>query len=591
MAKNADISKQAWKFQEGLAYLALQSVCDRPEIVHWNYERVPGSRKKKFTPTAISIDPDIVIGEDINNPDMLIFVTHASMEHGSEKKFWRTVPEAIEEKALPSCPKVLSILYAGNVKGNIKVAYENLFDGTYHLDQTPNGVALSQMLMHYTESFGSLTPLECLNVLRAIESSHPQIWSDYLENIKRLYLSDFGPKHNALVSIASKHTHRIPFAKRTSLRQSICKLLTLPAVLQQAAIDGKEYFQNIPYHAVELGWFKEITVSNSYKLNDQELIDFLASTPKDIINYELSEAQKCTTLMDSIRNILSINTRSIINGWILDHFDELIMPEKMLEYLNIIFEDSYAPLAGKIDPALCPASHWLFESLMSMLRTETGRADGYGYSSLAADAGVTTGITGGYIYVADFSNRKNSIDLELNAKIAQAFSNNLTRLGKDRVEVLLSRSIHTLCVSLFKYNISTYRNHNPIDWLVCRELEQNSITYKYPSSHPSFLSDDLAGNATSTKNIIEVAGGRIWIKCQSAYDGCTDKRKELCGRIGAMKLRFSPQQLKAKRYILVLDGYYNQEDLQLLDKAGWDAIFYYDETDNLIQYVKEFLSS
>ena len=93
------------------------------------------------------------------------------------------------------------------------------------------------------------------------------------------------------------------------------------------------------------------------------------------------------------------------------------------------------------------------------------------------------------------------------------------------------------------------------------------------------------GTTTSTGNMISVDDGRIWIKCQSAYAGKIDKRKELCGRIGAMKLCYTPEELDQKKFYLVIDGFFDDQDLALLDQAGWDGIFYYDEMDDLMALI------
>src|SRR5262245_16934147 len=97
-----DTRKQAWKFQEAAVGLALTQLLGKPSDVHWDH-----------TPKGMSIDPDVVIGEDPNQPNIVVFVTHASAERAGEKKFWRTVAEAIEAKRLRSHPKLLSVLYPG----------------------------------------------------------------------------------------------------------------------------------------------------------------------------------------------------------------------------------------------------------------------------------------------------------------------------------------------------------------------------------------------------------------------------------------------------------------------------------------------
>src|SRR5436309_866055 len=100
-----------------------------------------------------------------------------------------------------------------------------------------------------------------------------------------------------------------------------------------------------------------------------------------------------------------------------------------------------------------------------------------------------------------------------------------------------------------------YRFFNPIDWLVIDRLKAIGHFYQWPSKHRSFLNISDGEIASSTGNMISLSGVNIWIKCQSAYDGRIDKRKELCGRVGAMKLCYSKVELDKLRFYLVLDGF------------------------------------
>lgn len=119
-----DTRKQVWKFQEGAVIVAARQILGNAAVIHWDH-----------TPKGMSIEPDVVIGKDPDNPDIVIFVTHASAEMAGQKKFWRTVAEAIEAKRLPSHPIILSVLYPGNVKGTLKGIYKSRFDGCLHLDE------------------------------------------------------------------------------------------------------------------------------------------------------------------------------------------------------------------------------------------------------------------------------------------------------------------------------------------------------------------------------------------------------------------------------------------------------------------------
>ena len=112
------------------------------------------------------------------------------------------------------------------------------------------------------------------------------------------------------------------------------------------------------------------------------------------------------------------------------------------------------------------------------------------------------------------------------------------------------------------------------------------LSHESPANHDSFLSTSEDAVPSRIENLIKVDDGRVWIKCQSAYDGRIDKRKELCGRVGAMKLCYSVKELSKRRFRLVIDGSFDDEDLRLFVQAGWDGVYYFYELDELVAAVR-----
>ena len=259
----------------------------------------------------------------------------------------------------------------------------------------------------------------------------------------------------------------------------------------------------------------------------------------------------------------------------------------MASALESIFRDPKAALRPLSKASISTDHHWLFQAMLNVLRLESGRKDGYGYAGLAADTGIKEGITAGYIQVADFTNRKTNLPSKLLQAIAGTFSKHLRRIGESKLKGLLTASALTQCESVFNFQMMNYRLFNPIEWLVAARLKRESLPFAWPSTHESFLNVSDGEIASSTGNLISVGKQKVWIKCQSAYDGKIDKRKELCGRVGAMKLCYTAEELKKVRFYLVLDGFFEDVDLKLLSEAGWDGIFYYDELDALVSFVKK----
>ena len=45
------------------------------------------------TPKGISVEPDFIIGQDLNHPDYVIMVTHSGSSKESNRKTWRNIGE------------------------------------------------------------------------------------------------------------------------------------------------------------------------------------------------------------------------------------------------------------------------------------------------------------------------------------------------------------------------------------------------------------------------------------------------------------------------------------------------------------------
>jgi hypothetical protein len=571
--EGGDTRKQAWKFQEGAVVLALTQLLGKPSDIHWDY-----------TPKGMSIDSDVLIGEDPDHPDIVVFVTHASAERAGEKKFWRTVAEAIEAKRLRSHPKILSVLYPGNVKGALKGIYKTLFDAHLHLDEKFYGQKLDKAFAKLTVKYGKKSKDDCLKILeQSVADGEIREFASFKRDIKVMLSRKSGSMHPVMSApFFARRTRQPKKARLTSLRRSTCKLYSLPLEVRQALLSGKN-IPSLPPHALLLGWFSEDMAGN-IELVDDELREFLSTARVGNVEFLCAQVDRTLPSFRQYAETLHlIGETQYCNEWILDHFAELKTQRGMAKALDEVFADPQGPLSKIADRPVALNYHWLFQTLMSILRAETGRADGYGYSMLGTEAGREREINAfAGTTIAPYINLTKNLNNGLRADIARVLSGHLTRLGLATVARLLTRTALVMAQSAFNFQMMNYRFYNPIDWLVVARLKRERISCQWPETHDSFLSTSDGAIASRTGNLIRVGNGRAWIKCQSAYDGRIDKRKELCGRVGAMKLCYTARQLADKNFYLVIDGSFDDEDLRLFGQAGWDGVFYYDELDELI---------
>lgn len=569
MTAMGDTRKQIWKFQEGAVVLALCECCGESKV-HWDH-----------TPDGMSIDPDVVVGMNPDHPDAVIFVTHATAERSGEKKFWRTVAEVIEAKRLVSKPRVISVLFASNVKANLLLAYKSLFDAVIHLDDHSWGDKFSEHLTQLTNRNGTQAKEKCVGTLaKQVGKNGVPGWQEFATSLKGALASKLGAYDQRIASSSFKIHSRIPSARETTLRRSLCKYYTIPPDLRQNLKSGAR-FDTPPEHMVILEWVSRGI--GGYRLIDPELNQFLNTTSPEILTAGVDHIDnKIPVFQEYVATLRNMAGRKATFEWIVENHSLLSKPAGMRQAFADVRADAMGPLRGRISPDLAPTDHWLFSSMMTLLRTETGRKDGYGYSKLGAETGFEEVISAHPgVAIAPYLQRRGELKPNILQGIVTVFAGHLERLGQQASEALFQEALKTYASSTFNYQLASYRHYNPVDWLVCDRLDYDGHSFEFPTQHPSFLSAKGKGTTTSTGNVISVDGGRCWIKCQSAYAGKIDKRKELCGRIGSMKLCYTPEELEQKSFYLVIDGFFEDHDLTLLDQAGWDGIFYFDELDAL----------
>lgn len=575
----ADVRKQVWKFQESVVVIAL---------LECGFDRSDISWHEKKLPDGMSIEPDVVVTEN-GKLKLILFVTHASCEHGADKKFWRGVAEVVEAKRLSTHPRLVNVLFSGETKKNLSLLNEELFDGCLHLSETGYGRELTDGLYALAQIHGSGSTDECFDILsRLVKSKQLKGFTTFKKQLQLAIGGKFGPYHKRLCSSKFSLSTSALVAQRTAYRRGLTKLFTLPQSVRTELYLSKNP-KNVPEHALAMGWFVK-TISNA-RLDDEDLAWVVRHIPRDVSERIVVQAEN--SLPAFVQYSQTINEMGVLrlaNEWIVESYETLSEKSGMENALISIFRSPKKPLEKFGLKNQSVVNHWLLSSIISMLRTETGRADGYGYSKLGQETGRRRELNAfaGTI-MAPYLQLKCDIDSGLRSDIAKVLSGHINRLGVNKCKELLDKSVSTTIDSIFSYQLSGYRNFNPVQWEIEKLLQSEGVNYICPVAHKSFLSTDESGISSTTGNLICVNEGSIFIKCQSAYDGRVDKRKELCGRIGAMKLSYTEQQLKSVKFYIVIDGYFDQNDIELLSKAGWDGIYYPHELSTLVFDLKSFL--
>lgn len=138
------------KTYEALVKVALDYLKESGKIdgnVYWNE-----------TPEGLSVEPDFVLGHNIDKPDVVIMVTHSGSSKNSDMKCWRNIGELTEIKTLFSkVPLSCNIIFDATMKAGLKSLQEACFDGQLIVAEKEYGIAL----LNWAKTFEPHLPKFC----------------------------------------------------------------------------------------------------------------------------------------------------------------------------------------------------------------------------------------------------------------------------------------------------------------------------------------------------------------------------------------------------------------------------------------------
>ncbi|MFX0201740.1 MAG: hypothetical protein ACFFCW_36970 [Candidatus Hodarchaeota archaeon] len=554
-------------------------------------------------PSWMSIKADFVIGGDLDRPECIILCAHSESSSDSHKKFWRNVQELFETKA--SRRKSLcayNIVFDSSYKQKLLGITSSIFDGHLEIPERSYGkLLLKRGNTLATGPFkgigadGMVVKLKklCDPSYRDYDQDLSKALNDYASDIKKL-LKGISIEFQSLWPLVRQEYQRpvkMREAKPTYVKRGIGKLILFTAPERKTIyehIRTSRELDEIPDFAKHLNLFTETIMG--FVLDDIEVRTVVEQLGTDTIEYVISRSplDRMNLFIQPIRHISNLR---LFHQFVIEHYDELITPEGMFKYLEECYDDpeNLLPknsISGSIEKV------WLVEYLFALFKSWGERKQSYGYSWLTKDSGVREGVSGGYISFADFVNRKSRINNNLLIAISDGLARHLGTIGKDQIDSKLPHLIHRYLANLLEDKLLPYRSFEPVGYLVQKALNGAGIGWKMVKSHASCLSEFAGVSAGTTKVLLTKQDPPVLIKWQSAYDkGKGHKRKELAARGTSMKFKwdrenrtFSSRDYVA--FILVLDGTWTKDDLEVLQRAGWDYIFYVDEMDQLIKLLK-----
>jgi hypothetical protein len=594
------------KTYEALFYLALRHLKMRGlirENIYWN-----------IAPTGISIEPDFTIGSDFNTPSCLFLLTHSGATGNSHMKFWRNVAEVVEAKTrLPQSVRVYSVAFDSNIKVNLRLIQDVIFDAQLFVEDQPYG----KHLKHLCETNALMLPkqsAEKIAMLDSLDDKNLNVYIKLLSDDVAELLKRKNVKLDQLWKLHRKQPRGIaPRARNTHARRGIGKMMLFNPPYSTLFSESGVLMRKIPQR--DLDTFSAIglivkTISN-YVISDDEL-GWVVRNFKPAEIQAICDRQPRERMRIWIDQVMNIGTLQGTLAWLENFWDEVICTDTLHKALIEVPEKGEAPTR--------PSGPSLFQSIIEWIKLDSGTRTGYGIEKLLRDLddlindenhrGTVERLAGGDLKWRSVDTIRLGLQDWYNPASSQKFQ--LYREDLARVADVLARRLKTIkaiCASrdlkvirdailqsILETKLLTYWHLQPVESIIeiaCSNRGIRAVKEKFaPACFAQLLIQSgikLDRRAGSTSVYY---AGKTCIGWQSAHDSHTgDKRKELSGR--AVALRYSWDQNHAQfiprpgieKLILVVDGTWRREDLVVLAGAGWDEIFYPDEMDKLAKAI------
>lgn len=569
------------KTYEALVMVALQELKRKGRLrgeIFWNR-----------TPVGMTIEPDFTVGANENNPRLILLVTHSGSAGDSHKKFWRNMGELAEAKTLlPTNPRVCSIAFDSMIKEDLKKLQAAAFDGQLIVGDKEYG----RQLQRWVDGNASRLPTEDRAKAEAIrEAVAKKPGDDKLKELATALVADIGP---LLESSQPELDHlwmmerrrdagKAPSARDTFLRRGLSKLL----IFEDVDLALKLYrgagvrLDEVPVYAFQLGLAKRTI--RGVAGADREVQDAVAIMSDAQIKTIVKAApiRELEGWLQTLRNQPHLTFMGEYAG---NEFGKLVKADELTRRLAKLHDDPWALVPRRGIPARWPpATVWLLEYLIEVLKAASRSVNGYGYAQLAREIADSRGpaasierryreyLLSPWGHLSEWIHRVSDRDLpvEVIRAVALVISSKLFTLGENLVRRICVDLPAVIAQNILETKIVTYRGFDPVFLLLASALRGVQLH----RVRGCFAERAGLGGQAGKTEVLQTQS--TIINWQSAHGSHTnDKKKELAGRAVALRYSWDSRARKfmprtdVKKLLLVVDGTWRQEDLDSLARAG-----------------------
>ena len=593
---------------EALAREALQAVIRREPSL--------GSLFEQVTPPGFTVKTDFVIGKDVDSPRVLILVTHSGSRKDSSRKYWRNLAEFFEAKFLGAKCATINLYFSReDLKPDVVAIQRAIFDDLIiapdesffsrvdacarelakgSADITPERVhALDKSAHHAVDAFAKLLADRVTSALKKSEESIAKA---------RAILNRMTVKREARV---------------TSFARGMAKLLLFPnpSAALSAAAKPRPVVQDDNMPPKEAGLTTTSLVGNT--INDPA-IAWLAKTIDSNTVSSLVKSPDVRVLDKYRAVLLSLPDVDRQLSWLGDHWKALSDPATLLRGLR---ESHEKPSMDGVRNQYS----WLYYLVVEALKQNAGRRQGFGLSVLLRDIEAQRakrgyrdtlgGIVGRSVSVQDLRavrSIERLISVQLFDRSSPGSAGLFKRYDVDMAEVAIAlakriSSVDSKVVARsrapdfragifqlqFECNLASPKGYDYLAALLAKALSDNGLSGVVKSMRGALVERALAEGASlrADSGVTEVLiVGSTVVHCQSVTKkGIDHKRKELAARATSIRLTWDGRQFVERpgveKLILLADGDWDDESLQVAQAGGWNEIYYPDEMDELVKAI------
>jgi len=604
-------------FYEALTYICIQKVLSSENArlnVYWNQ-----------TPDQMSIDTDITVGTSPKKPSHLFLVSHCTSEHNSDMKFWRNLGELREARLLlPAKTKVVCLLFDAKFKKNLLILQKYAYDTFLNVEEQDYGakilsvakqnasrlpasrdekIELVNTILKSDDAIQSSVDAFCKSLAGCLKASrsHDDLWTSVKKSMK------------------NRSAAHLANSKTTSLRRGLAKSLLLEKIPTRGSKISEEY--------IDLGIARKSI--KGCVLNDSEIqgaVELLGKSGVEELHAEYSEMEQFRILVLPLR---SISTFPSFWSYLRENWQAIIRPESLLKLLRATHRAPH--VATGITRSQCPyiVPGWIVIYLITILKAKSGKRMSYGYSKIVGEIEklgqskcrkiVREILNKNRLNDHDlaeprssrtieyglrdwiFGDSRTNFDLKLSelALICHILSEKVSSVVGDKLDDALSVETKLFLVKdSIETKLLAHPSFQPLKKLVINELNRRKVVFEEVSYFPTPLLGLAVANGervnvrAGSTNVLLANGTLIrWVSVSDA--GKTHKVKEFCGRAWGFRIAVEPasgkvqQRTDIRKTILIVDGTFDNDDIRLLNEAGWDEVYYPDEICSAVDSVQK----